>query len=91
MASFKLEIITPEKKAFSGNVESVKLPGVNGSFAVLSLHAPLISSLEKGVVEVIEENGNKLRFTTEAGVVEVLNNNVIVLVEKVLNDPKAEA
>ena len=91
MATFKLEIITPEKKVYTGNVSSVKLPGIDGSFSVLSLHAPLISTLDKGTVEVTEENGTKKQFSTQGGVVEVLNNEVTVLVEKVFNNSNTEA
>ena len=86
MAVFNLEIITPEKRVFTGNVSAVKLPGTDGSFAVLSLHAPLISSLDKGIVEITQENGTKKQFKTQGGVVEVLNNKVIVLVERVIEE-----
>lgn len=47
-----LEIITPESKVFSGSIESVSLPGINGSFQLLKGHAPIISALQKGKVKV---------------------------------------
>jgi F-type H+-transporting ATPase subunit epsilon len=47
-----LEIITPEKKVFKGEVEAVQLPGLDGSFQVLKGHAPIISSLREGKVKI---------------------------------------
>jgi F-type H+-transporting ATPase subunit epsilon len=47
-----LEIITPETKIFEGEVEAVQLPGLDGSFQVLSGHAPIVSALKEGVVKV---------------------------------------
>jgi F-type H+-transporting ATPase subunit epsilon len=78
-----LEIITPEKKLFEGEVESATFPGTNGSFQVLQNHAPLISSLAKGELSYSGKNHSN-SMTVEGGVVEVLNNTVTVLVEKVL-------
>ena len=76
-----LEIITPEKKLFSGEVNSVKLPGTGGSFGVLKNHAPLISSLKKGTVKVIDDQKKSHSFPVNGGVVEVLKNKIIVLAE----------
>ena len=49
-----LEIITPDKKVFSGDVEEVKLPGADGSFGILNNHAPIIATLKKGTVKVTD-------------------------------------
>lgn len=76
-----LEIITPDKKLFSGEVKSVKLPGSAGSFGVLKNHAPLISSLKKGNVKVVDEQKKDHTFAIKGGVVEVLKNKIIVLAE----------
>ena len=76
-----LEIITPDKKLYSGEVKSVKLPGSAGSFGVLKNHAPLISSLKKGTVKVVDEQKQSLSFPIKGGVVEVLKNKIIVLAE----------
>jgi F-type H+-transporting ATPase subunit epsilon len=74
----QLEILTPEKKVFEGEVTIVTFPGVNGSFQVMDNHAPLISLLNEGVVEYKgKETSAKVRIL--GGVVEVLNNKVIVL------------
>ncbi len=76
----RLEIITPDKNVFEGEVESAKFPGSAGSFQVLKDHAPLISSLEKGTVSYRTANGEHDVFI-DGGVVEVLNNRIIVLAE----------
>jgi F-type H+-transporting ATPase subunit epsilon len=77
-----LEILTPEKKLFSGQVYGVQMPGISGSFEVLEKHAPLISALKEGSIKVLKDKQNTLSmFTIKGGFVEVLNNNVTVLVE----------
>jgi F-type H+-transporting ATPase subunit epsilon len=73
-----LEIISPEKKLFSGQTGSVTVPGSNGMFQVLNNHAPIIATLKKGIVKVETPEGEKL-FEINGGVVEVLNNKVVVL------------
>ena len=59
-----LEIITPEKQIFNGEVTSVKFPGTNGEFEILNNHAPIISTLEKGEIRVINTNKNIENFNT---------------------------
>lgn len=79
-----LDIITPDKKVFSGEVASVTVPGIDGQFQVLNNHAAIISSLGNGPIKVNTGTG-ETSYMTEGGVVEVLKNKVIVLVERVLN------
>jgi F-type H+-transporting ATPase subunit epsilon len=74
----QLEILTPEKKVFEGEVTIVTFPGVNGSFQVMDNHAPLISLLNEGVVTYKSKDASAT-VTILGGVVEVLNNKVIVL------------
>ena len=76
-----LEIITPDKNLFKGKIKSVKVPGSNGSFMVLNNHAPLISTLEKGVVTVITPESSEKTFDIESGIIEVKQNKIIVLAE----------
>ena len=78
-----LEIITPDKKVFEGEVISAQFPGTNGSFEVLQNHAPLISTIERGNVKITTANGVQ-NFTVDGGVVEVLKNHVILLAEAVI-------
>jgi F-type H+-transporting ATPase subunit epsilon len=76
------ELITPDKKAFEGEVVGVKMPGALGSFEVLNNHAPIISNLDKGELRIALDNGEK-HFLIESGIVEVLNNKIVVLTEAV--------
>jgi F-type H+-transporting ATPase subunit epsilon len=73
-----LEIVTPDKNLFKGEVISVKFPGTSGKFEILNNHAPLISRLEKGTITVKTETGNET-FEIESGMVEVFQNNIVVL------------
>lgn len=77
-----LEIITPDEKVFSGEVKSANFPGGKGPFEVLVNHAPLISTLDKGKILINSEKGEE-SFNVDGGIVEVLNNNIIVLAESV--------
>ena len=75
-----LEIITPDRKVFAGEVTSAQFPGAGGSFEVLNNHAPLIAALRAGEVVVSGAGGREV-FVIEGGVVEVLRNQVVVLAE----------
>lgn len=76
----KLEILTPDKKIYEGEVISVTVPGTMGSFEVLKDHAPIISTLENGKV-IIRSDKNEETILITGGVIEVLNNNIMVLAE----------
>ena len=77
-----LEILTPEKKLFSGDVYGVQMPGISGSFEVLDKHAPLVSALKAGRIKVLrDKQAHTTNFAIQGGFVEVLNNKVTVLVE----------
>jgi F-type H+-transporting ATPase subunit epsilon len=76
-----LEIITPDKKVFEGEVNLVQLPGSKGSFTILKNHAPIISTLDKGIIRVVDVSGKEHLFNVSGGVVENLANKVVVLVE----------
>lgn len=78
-----LEIITPDKKVYSGEVESVTFPGSQGQFQVLKDHAPIVSTLAKGDL-IIEASGKKETLVVDGGVVEVSKNKILVLAEAVL-------
>ncbi len=80
----QLEILTPEKKVYEGDVAIVTFPGTDGSFQVLDDHAPLISLLSEGVVEYKSKSGNRETVKITGGVVEVLRNRVIVLADGVV-------
>ena len=77
-----LEIITPDKKVFEGEVTSVSVPGADGKFQMLNNHAPIISTLGKGKVKV-KTAKETLEFNVKGGVVEMLKNKVVVLAASV--------
>lgn len=76
-----LEILTPEKKIFSGEVYGVQLPGISGLFEVLDKHAPLVSALKTGKLKILKDKTHTESYNIQSGFVEVLNNKVSVLVE----------
>jgi F-type H+-transporting ATPase subunit epsilon len=79
----KIEIITPDKKVFDGEIKSVRVPGKKGSFQVLKDHAPIVSTLEKGAVIMVDNTGNEIRYQISSGVIEVKMNKIILLAESV--------
>ena len=79
--SLKLKIVSPEKLEFDDYVDSVKVPGVMGNFEILDNHAPIISVLQKGIVEYATKDG-KVQLNVSGGFVEVQKNEVSLCVEK---------
>ena len=73
-----LQIITPDTELFSGEVDSVVVPGTDGLIGILNNHAPLVSSLKAGQVK-ISNSGKDEFYDVKGGVVEVLSNKVIIL------------
>ncbi len=77
----QLEILTPERKVFTGEVYGVQLPGIDGRFEVLEKHAPLVAALASGQMKVLKDKNNFSYYTIRAGFIEVLHNKATVLVE----------
>ncbi len=91
----KLDIVSPEGVLFTGEVDSVVVPGINGEFEILNNHAPIISILDKGNIRIkgdnliIEEEvidkfikgDYELSLSIQSGTVEAKNNKVIILAE----------
>ena len=78
----KLDIISPEKVLFSGNVSAVTLPGVMGSFTILEDHAPIISSLQSGILSYrSNDNDKEVELTINGGFVEGKNNEINVCID----------
>ena len=76
-----LEIITPEKEVFKGEVNSVKFPGTSGDFEILNDHAPIISTLTNGNIRVITADNTTENFSINGGVIEMQQNKIIVLAD----------
>ena len=77
----KLKIVSPERIEFDGEVESVLVPGTQGQFEILKDHAPIISTLDKGVVEYGLSKGQKVQLEILGGFVEVQQNVVSLCIE----------
>lgn len=76
-----ISVLTPDIAVFEGPIKSVKIPGINGQFQILKNHAPLVSALAEGPVEIVKGSGEKLTFEIEKGFIEVLRNEVSLLVQ----------
>ena len=79
--TFHLEIVTPKRIVFKGEVTSFSAPGVEGGFQVLHSHAPLLATVTIGKVKLSEASGTELHYAISGGFVEVRDNNVILLAE----------
>ena len=79
----KIEIITPDKKIFKGEIKSVRVPGKKGSFQVLKDHAPIVSTLENGIVRIVDQENNEITYEIGGGVIEVKANKIILLADSV--------
>lgn len=75
-----LEIVTPIKKVYEGEVSIVTFPGVDGSFQIMNDHAPLVSTLKEGEVIYKHKDGSE-KVEITGGVVEVLNNKIVLLAD----------
>ena len=84
MASFHFELVSPDKLQFSGDAESVLVPGSEGDFVVLRDHAAVMTSLRPGVLEVTEAGGKNSRFFVRGGFADVNAASLIVLAETAL-------
>ena len=76
----QLELITPNKALYSGEIYLVKVPGSKGSFEVLKNHEPIVSSLDAGEIKIISSSGEEKFFTIKDGFIEVKNNKISILV-----------
>ena len=79
-----LEIISPDKKLYSGEVVNLNVPGSKSPFTILKNHAPIISTLEKGVIKILGKDGKSTSIEVGGGVIEVKNNKIIVLAENAI-------
>ncbi len=79
----QLTVLTPEQLFFEGPVSVVRVPGVDGRFAVLPGHAPIISALEKGPLSFVAEGDKEVEVTITGGFIEVLNNKISILAQQI--------
>jgi F-type H+-transporting ATPase subunit epsilon len=81
MATFQFELVTPERIVMSETVQSVRAPGIEGSFGVLAGHAPMMTALTIGLIKVTYENGLEELIATSGGFMEVRKDKVIILAD----------
>jgi len=79
--SLYVDIVSPSGSVFKGAARGIVAPGTEGSFEVLRNHAPMIASFEVGTIVLTQASGDRIRFATSGGFLEVLNNTVTVLAE----------
>ncbi len=84
MAAFHFELVSPEQLLFSGEVESVVVPGMEGQFTVLKDHAPVMTTLKPGVVEVEESASKKRRVFVRGGFADIASTGLTVLAEQAI-------
>ncbi len=77
----ELSIITPEKTLFEGQVESVKLQGVDGKFQILNNHAPIISALAQGKIIIRDKEKKEIEFEVNGGLLEMSKNRIQILAQ----------
>lgn len=81
MKEIYVEIVTPSKVGYKGEVKNITVPGKLGNFQVLFNHAPLMSIFEIGLIKIVEADGKELIFTTGGGTVEIMKNKILLLAE----------
>ena len=83
MAAFNFELVSPEKLLFSGEVEAVSVPGLEGAFTVMKDHAPVMSALRPGVVEIARASGAQKLFV-RGGFADVSAKGLTILAEQAI-------
>ena len=82
--TFNLELVTPQKLTYAGPVALVEVPGIEGDMGILADHAPCISQLRPGLLEIVESDVSKLRFFASGGVVEVTGDRCTILAKEAM-------
>jgi F-type H+-transporting ATPase subunit epsilon len=79
----KLDIITPERKIYQGDVYGIIVPGVSGYFELLDNHAPIVAALGNGTIKILKDKTgtNREEYKVSGGFVEMSNNSTMVLLE----------
>ncbi len=77
----KIEIITPQEQLYVGEARSVQVPGSKGSFEILENHAPIISTIDKGQIKIVEIVGGEKYFDVDSGIIEVKDNIISLAIE----------
>jgi F-type H+-transporting ATPase subunit epsilon len=81
MATFHFDLVSPEKLAFSGEVDQVDIPGVEGDFGVLAGHAPVVAAIRPGILTVTTGGGTREKIIVLGGLAEVSEKGLTVLAD----------
>jgi F-type H+-transporting ATPase subunit epsilon len=84
MAAFHFELVSPEKLLFSGEVEAVVVPGADGQFTVMKDHAPVMTTMRPGVVDVNESGSKTMRLFVRGGFADVSTKGLTILAEQAI-------
>ncbi len=95
MPTLRLEVVTPNRKTYSEDVDMVTIPGVDGEFGILPLHVPLITALKAGELRIVKD-GQETSLATGGGFAEVMPDRVSILtdaaiLEKDIDESAAQA
>lgn len=91
MATFKFELVSPEKLLLSEDVEQVVVPGTEGDFGVLAGHAPLLSTLRPGIITVMKPDGSRQRIFVQSGFAEVDPTHLTILAQQAFDVAELKA
>ena len=80
-ATYNLQIVTPEREVYNASVESIRLPGMDGSFGVLRNHAPIVAALDAGIVYMIDGEIRHQSLVIGGGFFQMANNKAILLAD----------
>ncbi|MFA5804118.1 MAG: F0F1 ATP synthase subunit epsilon [Melioribacteraceae bacterium] len=81
MKEIFVEIITPSKSAYKGQIKSITVPGTLGNFQVLFNHSPMLSTFEIGKIKLSDFNDKEIEYATSGGTVEVNDNKILILAD----------
>jgi F-type H+-transporting ATPase subunit epsilon len=90
MATFHFDLVSPEKLAFSGEVDQVDIPGIEGDFGVLAGHAPVVASIRPGILTVTQ-GGSQQKIIVLGGLAEVSDKGLTVLADVATALPDLDA
>ncbi len=89
MPTLRLEIVTPERKTYSEDVDMVTIPGADGEYGILPLHVPLITALKPGELRILK-GGQETFLATGGGFAEVMPDRVSILTDAALRDTEID-
>ena len=90
-ATFKFELVSPERVLLSGDAEQVLVPGADGDFTVLAGHAPVISIVRPGLIDARLAGGKTARIYIKGGFAEVRPDHLTILAERAIDVSSLDA